>query len=95
MQKMHPPKPLICKLATIGCNYIVETTPVVFHGELYRFEVVREKTLPVAAGWPVSQNWQVVLVRALSMCAAGNPRPSFQETIASVKNGVGSTDEGV
>ena len=39
-----PKKPLIRKLGTISCNNIVETTPVVFHGELYRFEVLRRKS---------------------------------------------------
>ena len=33
-------KPLIKKLGTIDCD-LVETTPVVFHGRLYRFEYVR------------------------------------------------------
>lgn len=44
MQKTYPRKPLIRKLGTIGCNNIVETTPIVFHGELYRFEAVRRKS---------------------------------------------------
>lgn len=36
-----PKKPIIRKLGTIECNNIVETTPLVYRGELYRFEVVR------------------------------------------------------
>jgi len=44
MTKKFPRKPLIRKLGTIGCNNIVETTPIVFRGELYRFEVVRRKS---------------------------------------------------
>ena len=39
-----PKKPFIRKLGTIGCNNIVETTPLVYRGELYRFEVVRRKS---------------------------------------------------
>lgn len=39
-----PKKPIIRKLGTIECNNIVETTPLVFKGELYRFEVVRRKS---------------------------------------------------
>ena len=38
-----PKKPAIRKLGTIGTNNIVETTPLVYRGELYRFEVVRRK----------------------------------------------------
>jgi len=36
-----PPKPLIHKLGTLDCD-MVETTPVVFSGRLYRFEYVRD-----------------------------------------------------
>ena len=39
-----PKRPLIRKLGTIECNNIVETTPLVYRGELYRFEVVRRKS---------------------------------------------------
>jgi len=39
-----PKKPPIRKLGTISCNNIVETTPLVYRGELYRFEVVRRKS---------------------------------------------------
>ncbi len=42
--KRFPKKPQIRKLGTICCNNIVETTPIVFGGELYRFEVVRRKS---------------------------------------------------
>lgn len=43
-KKVFPKKPLIRKLGTISCNNIVETTPIVFRGELYRFEVVRRRS---------------------------------------------------
>jgi hypothetical protein len=43
-ESKFPKKPLIRKLGTIGCNNIVETTPIVFKGELYRFEVVRRRS---------------------------------------------------
>ena len=43
-QKIFPKKPVIRKLGTISCNNIVETTPIVFRDELYRFEVVRRKS---------------------------------------------------
>lgn len=39
-----PKKPLIRKLGTIACNNIVETTPLVYKDELYRFEVIRRKS---------------------------------------------------
>ena len=38
-----PKKPIIRKLGTIGCDNILETTPIVYKGELYRFEVLRGK----------------------------------------------------
>jgi len=43
----HPPtdangRPLIVKTGTIDCD-LVETTPVVFHHKVYRFEYVRKK----------------------------------------------------
>ena len=44
MQKKFPKRPVIRKLGTISCNNIVETTPLVWKGELYRFEVVRRKS---------------------------------------------------
>ena len=43
-KKAFPKKPIIRKLGTIECNNIVETTPIVYRGELYRFEVVRRKS---------------------------------------------------
>ena len=43
-QSAFPKKPIIRKLGTIGSNNIVETTPLVYRGELYRFEVVRRKS---------------------------------------------------
>lgn len=43
-QTKLPKRPIIRKLGTIGCNNIVETTPLVYKGELYRFEVVRRKS---------------------------------------------------
>jgi len=43
-KRRFPKKPIIRKLGTIGCNNIVETTPLVYKGELYRFEVVRRKS---------------------------------------------------
>ena len=42
--RKFPKKPLIRKLGTIECNNIVETTPIVWKGDLYRFEVVRSKS---------------------------------------------------
>ena len=42
--RKFPKKPLIRKLGTIECNNIVETTPLVWKGDLYRFEVVRSKS---------------------------------------------------
>jgi len=35
-------KPILRKLGTVDCD-MVETTPVVFHGRLYRFEYVRDR----------------------------------------------------
>ncbi len=45
---VFPKKPVIRKLGTISCNCIVETTPIVYRGELYRFEVVRRKSFTSA-----------------------------------------------
>ena len=44
MAQKHPTRPYIRKMGTIECNNIVETTPLVWKGELYRFEVVRSKS---------------------------------------------------
>lgn len=41
--KRFPKKPLIRKLGTIECKNIGETTPIVYKGELYRFEVIQSK----------------------------------------------------
>ncbi|HBG56403.1 MAG TPA: hypothetical protein DDX07_00130, partial [Porphyromonadaceae bacterium] len=35
-------RPLIVKTGTIDCD-LVETTPVVFHEKVYRFEYIRER----------------------------------------------------
>ena len=43
-RNVFPKKPIIRKLGTISCNCIVETTPIVYRGELYRFEVVRRRS---------------------------------------------------
>lgn len=43
-KKVYPKRPYIRKHGTIFCNNIVETTPLVYKGELYRFEVVRRKS---------------------------------------------------
>lgn len=48
MVQKFPKRPLIRKLGTIECNNIVETTPLVWKGELYRFEVVRRKSFCAA-----------------------------------------------
>ena len=55
MKKRFPKRPLIRKLGTIGCNNIVETTPLVWKGELYRFEVVRRKSFTSAVASKVEQ----------------------------------------
>ena len=39
-----PKKPLVRKLGTIA-SHVVETTPLVFHDRLYRFEVIRRREL--------------------------------------------------
>ena len=48
MAQKFPTSPVIRKLGTIECNNIVETTPLVWKGELYRFEVVRRKSFTTA-----------------------------------------------
>ena len=42
--QIYPKRPKINKLGTIACNNIVETTPLIYKGELYRFEVIRRKS---------------------------------------------------
>ena len=44
-------KPEIVKRGTIDCD-LVESTPVVFSGKLYRFEYVRERYKPNTTGGP-------------------------------------------
>lgn len=44
MAKIFPTRPYIRKMGTIECNNIVETTPLIWKDELYRFEVVRRKS---------------------------------------------------
>ena len=48
-EKAQPRKPLIKKLGTIDCD-MVETTPIVFSGRLYRFEYVRANYKPNKTG---------------------------------------------
>lgn len=55
--KAFPKKPLIRKLGTISCNNIVETTPLVFKGELYRFEVIRRKSF---TSEKAIENWREI-----------------------------------
>ena len=52
-KKVYPKKPVIRKLGTIGVNNIVETTPIIWQGDLYRFEVVRRRssTFSTAVKW--------------------------------------------
>lgn len=54
MANKFPTRPYIRKLGTIECNNIVETTPLIWKGELYRFEVVRRKSFTAGT---VSQHW--------------------------------------
>jgi len=44
MMKKALKKPIIRKIGTIEANNIVETTPIVFNGRLYRFEAVRRRS---------------------------------------------------
>ena len=44
-------KPEIVKRGTIDCD-LVESTPIVFGGKLYRFEYVRERYKPNTTGGP-------------------------------------------
>ena len=48
MAKKFPTRPYIRKLGTIECNNIVETTPLIWKDDLYRFEVVRRKSFTAA-----------------------------------------------
>jgi len=60
-------KPRVKKLGTIDCD-LVETTPIVFHGRLYRFEYVRAGYKPNTTG---NSYFRFIDV------AAGEPTPSF------------------
>jgi hypothetical protein len=60
-------KPVIRKLGTIDCD-LVETTPVVFKGRLYRFEYVRANYKPNKTG---DSYFRLIDV------ATGEPTPSF------------------
>jgi len=60
-------KPLIRKLGTIDCD-MVETTPVVWRGKLYRFEYVRDNYKPNTTG---KSYFRFVDV------ATGEPTPAF------------------
>jgi hypothetical protein len=46
---MELQRPQIKKLGTIDCD-VVETTPIVFKGQLYRFEYIRDKYKPNTTG---------------------------------------------
>ena len=78
-KKRFPKKPLIRKLGTISCNNIVETTPVVFKGELYRFEVIRRKSFTSANA---TANWRdledLPCLRFLNV-RTNTPTPIFAE----------------
>ncbi len=60
-------KPLIRKLGTVDCD-MVETTPIVFHGRLYRFEYVRANYKPNKTG---ASYFRFVDV------GSGEPTPAF------------------
>jgi alpha-L-fucosidase len=60
-------RPLIKKLGTVDCD-MVETTPVVFKGRLYRFESVRKNYQPNQTG---SSYFRFIDVRS------GKPTPAF------------------
>jgi len=62
-----PERPLIRKLGTIDCD-LVEATPVVLHGKLYRFEYVRQGYRPNTTG---DSYFRFIDV------ATGEPTPAF------------------
>ncbi|MBI5095070.1 MAG: hypothetical protein HZB26_21875 [Candidatus Hydrogenedentes bacterium] len=62
-------KPVITKLGAIDCD-MVETTPVVFNGKLYRFEYVRDNYKPNTTGKPYFRFVDV---------ATGDTTPPFAE----------------
>jgi len=73
-KKAFPRKPHIRKLGTIFCNNIVETTPLVYKGELYRFEVVRRKS------FAAEKNVTLLLKGADTVTAAPDGRVCFNPT---------------
>ena len=79
MQKPFPKKPAIRKLGTIACNNIVETTPLVYKGELYRFEVIRRKSFTSDS---VPEHWRdlkdLPCLRFVHV-RTGTPTPLFAE----------------
>ncbi|NQT53766.1 hypothetical protein HQ576_17045 [bacterium] len=64
-----PAKPLIRKLGTLDCD-MVETTPIVFGGKLYRFEYVRQNHWANQTGKSYFRFIDV---------AAGTPTPAFAQ----------------
>ncbi len=62
-------KPVITKLGTIDCD-MVETTPIVFNGKLYRFEYVRPDYEPNKTGRSYFRFIDV---------SSGDPTPPFAE----------------
>lgn len=67
MEQFMDSKPLIKKMGTIDCD-MVETTPVVFHDRLYRFEYVRGNYKPNQTG---DSYFRFIDVNS------GQPTPSF------------------
>lgn len=57
MSAKFPKRPLIRKLGTIECNNIVETTPIIWKDELYRFEVVRRRSFTAGSSGQIA-HWQ-------------------------------------
>lgn len=77
MGKKFPTRPAIRKMGTIGCS-IVETTPIVWKGELYRFEVIRgnyltEKTAKKPSDFPDHPCLRFMHIRT------NTPTPFFAE----------------
>ena len=66
-EKSQSGKPLIKKLGTIDCD-MVEITPIVFRGQLYRFEYVRGNYKPNKTGGSYFRFIDV---------ASGKPTPAF------------------
>ena len=79
MASKFPTRPLIRKLGTIECNNIVETTPLIWKDELYRFEVVRRKSF--AAG-NTGRHWNELDDSPCLRCVhvrTNTPTPLFAE----------------